>query len=95
MRILHNRCRSAQMRSGEYRQGNNKQGGGKIEKERRLQRYMGVGEGNEKCSSRERKENLNAKGIVSVLIKSESGRRTRKIERESDGVWREGLKNGT
>lgn len=82
-----------------HRQGKNKRGGGKIEKERRLQSYVGVGEGNEKCSAREREREKRKperkRNKVSVLIKSESGRRTRKMQRESDGVRRKGLENGT
>lgn len=43
------------------------------------------------CEGEKRKP-ARKRNKVSVLIKSESGRRTRKMERESDGVWREGLK---
>lgn len=58
-----------------------------------------MGEGNEKCSVREREREkrkpARKRNKVSVLIKSESGRRTWKMERETNGVWKEGLKNGT
>lgn len=44
---------------------------------------------------REKRKPARKRNKVSVLIKSESERMTWKMERESDGVGREGLKNRT
>lgn len=60
--------------------------GGTWEEQKEMRSAPSEGQKRKPVSKRER---------VSVLIKSGSGGRTRKMGRESDGIWREGLKNGT